>query len=159
MKKIFFLLAISVALCAGPAFAQSSKKTDADKKSEAKTTTAEDTDKPTATEERHAREKAYWKKVGNDQKEFWKGEHERHVKGEGPRKPPPPPNPFKRKKKADSEEAAATSNGAEANSDNKGSVEEERSGPRKPPPPPNPFKKKKKKDAEKDATTTDSGSK
>ncbi|ANH82830.1 hypothetical protein A8C56_19225 [Niabella ginsenosidivorans] len=156
MKKLFLLLAFSVALYTAPVFAQSKKKADDDQKTEAKKTDAGETDKP---EDRHAREKAYWKKVGNDQKEFWKEEHERHVKGEGPRKPPPPPNPFKRKKKKDMEEATNSSTGAESGSDGKSNVQEERSGPRKPPPPPNPFKKKKKKDAEKEEATSDSGSK
>lgn len=29
-----------------------------------------------AAKERH---KKFWKKVGNDQRDFWKGEHEKHV--------------------------------------------------------------------------------
>lgn len=102
MKKTFLLLLLSIVWCTGAALAQNTQKAD-DKKPEAKNTDTKDADKAENTNDRHAKEKAFWKKVGNDQKDFWKGEHERHVKGEGPGKPPPPPNPFKKKKKQDTE--------------------------------------------------------
>lgn len=66
------------------------------------------------------RHKNYWKKVGTDTRDFWKGEHE------------------KKMKKKEEKERRSTDN------DDK----EERKEPRKPPKPPNPFKKKSKPEAE-----------
>ncbi len=89
MKKILFLFALGMSVCLGGAYAQSKKESAG------------------SARERH---KKFWKKVGKDQRDFWKGEHERHVKAKEardahvkkkPRKHPPKPyNPFKKKKKS-----------------------------------------------------------
>lgn len=90
MKK-FLVLGITVLVGGNMATAQDSKK---------------------ESKERH---KNYWKKVGTDTRDFWKGEHERNVKkkeereqkaghadGKKERKgPPKPPNPFRKKTKQD----------------------------------------------------------
>ena len=100
MKLIIILFA--GCMIANSANAQQSKK---DTKQTTKKETKEETD-----EEAKARHKEYWKKVGNNQRDFWKGEHEKHVakeegreakegKRKGPPRPPSPPNPFKKKNK------------------------------------------------------------
>jgi hypothetical protein len=96
MKK-FLIVMIIVFISASPVIGQESKK---------------------AAKERH---KNYWKKVGTDTRDFWKGEHEKKMKKKEEREdkqgnakvkeerkgPPKPPNPFKkkaRKEPADKEE-------------------------------------------------------
>lgn len=113
MKKAILIFFIGLGLYS-TAMAQTTKKA-APKKETAKKESQSDTDA------RHERHKAYWKKFGNDQKEFWKEEHERHVEN----------------KEADKKSTAS-----------KKSENVERSGPKKPPPPRNPFKKKNKETTE-----------
>lgn len=108
MKKLLLLLTVFV-VCLHPAGAQKAKKTPEEKQAKADT-----------AESRSEKQRQFWKKVGENERDFWKGEHERRVKSkeerdkkEGktpdslkvekarkePPPPPKPPNPFKKKKK------------------------------------------------------------
>lgn len=71
MKQALLLL-LAISLLQQPARAQETKKAKTEKKE--------------SREETKARHKKFWKKVGTDQRDFWKNEHEKHVAKQEARK-------------------------------------------------------------------------
>lgn len=73
MKKLLPAIALGLLITctAGPAGAQDKKSKEPAQKS------------TQSTKERH---KKFWTKVGKDQRDFWKGEHERHTKKQNEKK-------------------------------------------------------------------------
>lgn len=119
MKKLFLLFAALI-VTLSQTVAQKAKKTTEEKQArEAKTD---------STETRSEKQKNFWKKVGENERDFWTGEHDRRVKA----------------KEEKDKKAGKTSKDT--------TVEKQRREPPPPPKPPNPFKKKKK-DKEKEETT------